>query len=78
MTFDQVIVEGDKVVIRWTITATQDGQFFELAPSGNAATWTGINIYRIDCGQVVESWSETDAIGLRRQLGDPNIATPAS
>jgi len=81
MTFDQVIAEDDMVVIRWTLTGTQTGPFFGIEPTGAEATWTGINIYRVECGQVVESWSEADGLGLRRQLGvleDPTGATPAS
>lgn len=78
MTFDDVIVEGDMVVIRWTLQGTQTGPFFELEPSGNEATWTGINIYRVSCGKVVESWSEADGVGLRAQLFPMDeLATPA-
>lgn len=78
MTFDETIVDGDLVVIRWTLDGTQTGSFFELEPSGVQATWTGINIYRIACGQVVESWSEADGVGLRQQLQAPDgPATPA-
>jgi steroid delta-isomerase-like uncharacterized protein len=80
MTVEQVIAQGDKVVIRWTLTGTHTGPFFGIEPTGASATWPGINIYRIECGVVVESWSEVDGIGLRRQLGvleDPTGATPA-
>jgi predicted ester cyclase len=77
MTFDDVIVEGDEVVIRWTLTGTQQGPFFGIEPTGITATWTGVNIYRVSCGKVVESWSEADGIGLRQQLGVPGaVATP--
>ncbi len=81
MTFDQVVAEHDLVVIRWTLNGTQTGPFFAIEPTGMEATWGGINIYRISCGKVVESWSEADGLGLRRQLGvleDPTGATPAS
>lgn len=81
MTFDQIVAEDDLVVIRWTLNGTQTGPFFGIEPTGMDATWGGINIYRISCGKVVESWSEADGLGLRRQLGvleDPTGATPAS
>lgn len=79
MTFDDVIVEGNMVVIRWTLTGTQTGPFFGIEPTGNAAEWTGINIYRIECGKVAESWGEADGVGLRQQIlpQDP-YATPGS
>jgi steroid delta-isomerase-like uncharacterized protein len=80
MTFDDVIVEGDMVVIRWTLTGTHTGPFFGMEPTGATAEWTGINIYRVECGQVVESWSEADGVGLRQQLQPQEgvFATPES
>ncbi len=68
LTVDEVIADGDYVVIRWTASGTQTGSFFDLAPSGVQVTWTGINIFRVECGMVVESWSEADGVGLRAQL----------
>ena len=77
MTFDDTIVEGDMVVIRWTLNGTQTGEFFEIPPTGKEATWTGVNIYRVSCGKVVESWSEADGVGLRAQLiPSQDLATP--
>ncbi len=79
MTFDQVLAEDDLVLIRWTLNGTQTGPFFGNDPTGLEATWTGINIYRISCGKVIESWSEADGLGLRRQLGLlDDSGTPAS
>jgi steroid delta-isomerase-like uncharacterized protein len=67
-TFDQFIVQDDYVVERYTAVGTQQGQFGDLPPSGRTATWTGINIFRIKCGRIVEVWSEVDAVGRRQQL----------
>jgi predicted ester cyclase len=67
-TFDQFIVQDDYVVERYTAVGTQQGQFGDLTPSGRMATWTGINIFRIKCGRIVEVWSEVDAVGRRQQL----------
>jgi predicted ester cyclase len=62
-TFDQFIVQDD-----YTAVGTQQGQLGDLPPSGRTATWTGINIFRIKCGRIVEVWSEVDAVGRRQQL----------
>jgi steroid delta-isomerase-like uncharacterized protein len=67
-TFDQFIVQDDYVVERYTAVGTQQGQFGDLPPSGRMATWTGINIFRIKCGRIVEVWSEVDAVSRRQQL----------
>ncbi len=68
--FDFWIVEGDLVVQRYTATGTHQGALGALAPTGRQATWTGMNIYRITCGKIVELWSEVDAISRNRQLTD--------
>lgn len=79
ISFDQVLSQDDYAVIRWTATGTQTGPFFDADPTGIVATWTGINIFQISCGKVVENWSKTDALGLRTQLqGDGASATPTS
>ena len=52
--FDLFIVQGDYVAERYTATGTQDGPFQDQPPSGRTATWTGINIFRTECGQIVE------------------------
>ena len=42
-------------------------------------TWTGINIYRLECGRIAEIWSEVDALGRIAQLtGTATAATPAA
>lgn len=68
-TINAVISEGDRVAIRYTADGTHLGQFQGIAPTGNAVTWTGINIFRIDCGRIAEVWSELDGLGRLRQLG---------
>jgi hypothetical protein len=41
---------------------------FSPLMSCTMATWTGINIFRIKCGRIVEVWSEVDAVSRRQQL----------
>lgn len=74
-TIEQTIANDDLVVVRWTAEGTQTGEFQGHAPSGQRATWTGINIFRIECGRIAEEWSEVDGVGRLRQLG--LIAEPA-
>ena len=67
-TFDHFIVRDNHVVERYTATGTQQGQLGDLPPSGRMATWTGINIFRIECGRIAEVWSEVDAVTRRQHL----------
>jgi predicted ester cyclase len=48
--FDLFIVQDDFVVERYTATGTQGGPLQDLPPSGQTAIWTGINIFRVECG----------------------------
>ena len=67
-TSDHFIVREDYVVERFTARGTQNGPLGELAPSGRRVTWTGINIYRLQCGRIAEVWSEVDALSRSQQL----------
>ena len=69
--FDQFIAQGNHVVQRYTATGTQRGPLGDLPSSGRTATWTGVNIFRIECGRIAEVWSEVDAVSRRRQLAGP-------
>ena len=66
---DDVIAEGDKVVIRWTWRCTHKGEFMGIAPTGKQATVTGMAIYRVAGSKCVERWVELSLLGLLQQLG---------
>ena len=68
ITFDQFIAKDDFVVERYTASGTHQGPLGDLQATNRTATWTGINIFRIACGRIVEVWSEVDAEGRKRQL----------
>lgn len=42
ITHDDIVAEGDKVLIRWTARATHRGEFQGIAPTGKAVTVTGL------------------------------------
>ena len=76
---EQVVAEGDLVVSRYTATATHRGAWLGIPATGTAVEYTGINVFRIACGKIAESWGEADHLGLLRQLGGlPNVATPVA
>jgi steroid delta-isomerase-like uncharacterized protein len=67
---DDLIAEGDKVVERWTNTGTHTGEPFLGAPaSGKKFSVTGISIYRIANGKIVEHWGEFNSSTVAQQLG---------
>ncbi len=74
LTIEDLIADGDHVVARLTIRGTHRGALTSrmlgtIAPTGRQATWTGIDIFRIAGGRIVERWNERDLVGLLQQLG---------
>jgi steroid delta-isomerase-like uncharacterized protein len=69
VTVEDQIAEGDKVVTRWTGRGTHKGHFQGMPPTGRQMTMTGITIFRIAAGKLVEGWTNADMLGLMQQLG---------
>jgi hypothetical protein len=77
-TIEAVITQDDLVVIRYRSTGAHEGEFQGIAPTGKTITWTGTNIYRIECGRIADVWSEVDALGRIEQMtGAAPAGTPA-
>jgi len=68
-TIDDMVAEGDKVAVRWTMTGTHKGEFMGIAPTNKKVTGWAITIYRIAGGKFVEEWARYDTLGLMQQLG---------
>ena len=68
-TIEEMIVEGSRVVVRWTSKGTHNGPFAGVAPTGRQVTNTGIAIYRVESGKIVENWSQLDRLGVLQQIG---------
>ena len=66
---EDVIAEGDRVVGRFHLRGTHAGPFLGIAATGAKVDLTGIDIYRIAGGKIVEMWYEEDLLTLMRQLG---------
>ncbi len=71
---DLLLADGEYVVARWTMSGTHLGTWGELEPTGRRATFSGVNIFRLEDGRVVELWNHRDDLGLREQLGVPVFA----
>jgi steroid delta-isomerase-like uncharacterized protein len=82
VTIEDSIAEGEQVVVRWTAHATHRGDLLGIPATGKPARWTGVSVYRIAGGKVVEERGEEDALGLLRQLGvgpaPPQAQEPAA
>ena len=68
-TIEDLVAEGDKVVVRLTHSGTHQGTLLGLPPTGKRITNTSIHIFRLADGQIVEAWANRDDLGLMQQLG---------
>ena len=74
LTVDEVIGEGDKVVVRWTMRGTHLGEMRGgIAPTGKPFVVTGTTTNRVANGKIAEAWGNIDLLGLMLQLG---LVTP--
>ena len=69
---DDLIAEGDRVVVRWRLLGTHEGEFGGIAPSGRAITLDGIAIYRVAHGKLMERWVVSDLHGLLEEIRQPS------
>lgn len=73
MTFDEVIVKGDKIVASFTVTGTNTGPmsmpFGELPPTGKKIRFTGIGIDRVQNGKITEEIVVFNVLDMMLQLG---------
>lgn len=66
---EDLIAEGDRVVMRFRLHCTHRGEFLGLAPTGKEVSLDGISIFRLADGKIVEHWAVQDGLSLMVQLG---------
>lgn len=79
-----IAVDGDRVIVRWTVSGTQQGVFNGIPATGlPIAGVPGISWLRIENGQIAEVWVVVDTLTLLMQIGvipggEAPAATPAA
>jgi len=68
MIIEDMLAEADRVVVRVTIRGIHKGEFLGIAPTSKKVTITGILIYQIINGKIVDHWMYFDTKGLMQQL----------
>ncbi len=69
MTVDQMIAQGDKVAVLYTGRGTNTGPFAGLPATGRTYAVSGMTLYRISGGKIVEEWTTYNMLDILRQLG---------
>ena len=68
-TIDDLMVDGDKVVARWTFRGTHNGEYMGVPASGKQVVMGGIGIYRVAGGKITDLWVVSDDLTLMQQIG---------
>jgi steroid delta-isomerase-like uncharacterized protein len=66
---DDLVAEGDRVMVRWRLLGTHEGDFRGIPPTGKAITLRGIALYRVEDGELMERWVVSDLYGLLEEIG---------
>ena len=74
-TIEDLVAEGDRVVVRYTDRGTHRGPFFGVPATGRAVEYGGTWVLRMAEGKIAEGWHAMDTLGLLQQLG-ATIALP--
>lgn len=57
-----------KAVKRWTASGTHRAPLAGFGPSGRGISFSGVSVYQVVDGRMVESWYIYDLFGLVQQL----------
>jgi steroid delta-isomerase-like uncharacterized protein len=70
VTVNDVVAEGNKLAVLWTATGTQLGELVPgIPPSRKLITWSGVSIYRLGEGRILEEKICEDFLALYEQAG---------
>jgi predicted ester cyclase len=67
-TLDEVLSMGDRVVVRWTGNMTHTGDFMGVPASGKKVSLTGMSLYRVADGKILETRNAVNWLDLLKQL----------
>lgn len=70
-TVEDMVVEGDRVAIRYTMTGTQEGAFAGIPASGRSVRAQSMGFYRLSEGRIVEERALLDMLSVQQQIGTP-------
>ncbi len=73
---EDLISEGDRIVVRRTFHGTHKGEFMGVAATAREVTFAGLFISRLSGGKIEEHWAIFDALGLMQQIG--GVPAPGS
>lgn len=81
-TLDEIVAEGNKVVVRQNLTGTHQGYFQGIPPTNRPISNSGFVVYELEDGKIVHHHIQTDRLTFLQQVGvlpnDLSILTQGS
>jgi predicted ester cyclase len=68
VTLHETVTEGDRIVYRWEMVGTHDGDYQGIAPTGRPVAMSGITMLRLRGGKVVHDRFESSSPGPEQQV----------
>ena len=68
-TVEEMIVDGERVAVRFSAHGTHTGAWMHFAPTGKSIRYTGVTWARIADGRIIEHHTWWDKAGLIEQIG---------
>jgi predicted ester cyclase len=66
---EDMIAEGDKVVVRASFRGTHQGEIRGVPATGKVVTFPVIVIYQLEGGKILRHWLASDTLSLVQQIG---------
>ena len=66
---EELVAEGETVVVRWTATGTHEGDLMGIEPTGNEVRIMGMEMHHVRDGKLQEGWELFDGLTMLAQLG---------
>jgi SnoaL-like polyketide cyclase len=70
---DEMIAEGNKVVVRGRMKGHHEGDFMGISPTHRSIEQSAVICYEIENGKIVHHWIMADTMVLMEQLGVMNV-----
>jgi predicted ester cyclase len=69
LTIADLLVQDDRVAVRWKAEGTHDGPLGNVEPTGKKISYEGMSFFRVAGGQIYEEWVMTSFSSVMRELG---------
>ena len=66
---DEVIAEGDRVLVRLRMKGRHTGEFMRRAATGKAVDIAVMDYFRVADGRLAEHWAQMDNLTMLKQIG---------